>query len=97
MTGKPTCFCSACVQYYKVSMTCSLCLGVKSKKSGHQGDCKKGKIFIFCQAPQRPNRLVLDQVGSWDGRRDCILAGEEHGAERRGNMINASHISFIMT
>ena len=31
---KPTCFCSACVQYYKVSMTCSLCLGFKSKKSG---------------------------------------------------------------
>ena len=28
----PTCFCSACVQFYKDSMTCDLCLGKKAKK-----------------------------------------------------------------
>ena len=60
---KPTCFCSACVQYYKVSMTCSLCLALmKSKKSGVFGVLHIAYVKVPCRLSgsfRKPCQLVL--------------------------------------
>ena len=77
----PTCFCSACVEFYMASMTCHLCLGLRRPKSKQTGHREEQGIFIFCKEPHRPHRLVLGQVVPPDGRGNCISADQRHGAE----------------
>ena len=58
---KPTCFFSACVKFYRPSMTCDLCLGLRgpaSKRSGHCNARKKTKVSSYF-ARSHPGHIAL--------------------------------------